>query len=69
VRLIANIGAHFDPIEDVTLADARQLVDFIRELTKFSTFFRSSSMSGEQHRHSKPLNAPLRQHWVEGWTR
>jgi hypothetical protein len=35
VRLIGNAGAHFDPISDVSLVDARQLVDFIRELAKF----------------------------------
>jgi hypothetical protein len=35
VRLIGNAGAHFDPINDVSADDARQLVDFIRELTKF----------------------------------
>ncbi|MDE3119292.1 MAG: DUF4145 domain-containing protein, partial [Nitrospirota bacterium] len=28
VRLIGNNGAHFDPINDVSLDDARQLVDF-----------------------------------------
>jgi len=35
VRLIGNVGAHFDPISDVSLDDARQLIDFIRELAKF----------------------------------
>ncbi|MBI2883455.1 MAG: DUF4145 domain-containing protein [Candidatus Methylomirabilis oxyfera] len=35
VRLIGNVGAHFDPISDISLDDARQLIDFIRELTKF----------------------------------
>lgn len=35
VRLIGNTGAHFDPINNVELDDARQLIDFIRELTKF----------------------------------
>lgn len=35
VRLIGNAGAHFDPINEVSVDDARQLVEFIRELAKF----------------------------------
>ena len=35
VRLVGNSGAHFDPMDDVSLDDARQLVDFVRELLKF----------------------------------
>jgi hypothetical protein len=35
VRLIGNAGAHFDPINEVSADDARQLVNFIRELAKF----------------------------------
>lgn len=35
IRLIGNTGAHFDPINNVSLDDARQLIDFIRELAKF----------------------------------
>ena len=35
VRLIGNLGAHFDPINKVSQDDARQLIDFIRELAKF----------------------------------
>jgi hypothetical protein len=35
VRLIGNAGAHFDPINEVSAEDARQLVNFIRELSKF----------------------------------
>lgn len=35
VRLIGNAGAHFDPINQVSIDDARQLVDFIRELAKY----------------------------------
>ncbi|PKM45892.1 MAG: hypothetical protein CVV05_06470 [Gammaproteobacteria bacterium HGW-Gammaproteobacteria-1] len=35
VRLIGNTGAHFDPINDVSPNDARQLIDFIRELAKY----------------------------------
>jgi hypothetical protein len=35
VRLVGNLGAHFDPIDSVSLEDARQLIDFIRELAKF----------------------------------
>ena len=35
VRLVGNAGAHFDPINSVSVDDARQLIDFIRELSKF----------------------------------
>lgn len=35
VRLVGNSGAHFDPIEKVSIEDARQLVNFIRELLKY----------------------------------
>lgn len=35
VRLVGNIGAHFDPIQQVSMEDARQLTDFIRELLKY----------------------------------
>jgi hypothetical protein len=35
VRLVGNAGAHFDPIDEVSLDDARQLTDFIRELLKY----------------------------------
>lgn len=35
VRLIGNAGAHFDPLNDVSLDDARQLLSFILELAKF----------------------------------
>jgi len=35
VRLVGNTGAHFDPIEQVTIEDAQQLVNFIRELLKY----------------------------------
>lgn len=35
VRLVGNAGAHFDPIENITIDDARQLVNFIRELLKY----------------------------------
>jgi hypothetical protein len=35
VRLIGNAGAHYDPLTKVSIDDARQLVDFIRELAKF----------------------------------
>lgn len=35
VRLIGNIGAHFDPIEKINLDDAKQLLTFIRELLKY----------------------------------
>jgi hypothetical protein len=35
VRLVGNAGAHFDPMEKVTVEDARQLIEFIRELAKY----------------------------------
>jgi Domain of unknown function (DUF4145) len=35
VRLVGNSGAHFDPLSDVSLEDARQLVELVRELAKF----------------------------------
>jgi hypothetical protein len=35
VRLIGNVGAHFDPIEQVSINDARQLVSFVRELLQY----------------------------------
>jgi hypothetical protein len=35
VRLAGNVGAHFDPIEQVTPEDAQQLLNFIRELLKY----------------------------------
>ncbi len=35
VRLVGNTGAHFDPMDQVTVQDAQQLVNFIRELLKY----------------------------------
>jgi len=35
VRLIGNVGAHFDPIQTVTVDDAKQLLSFVRELLKY----------------------------------
>ena len=35
VRLIGNIGAHFDPLRDVPIDDARQLLAFLRELIMY----------------------------------
>ncbi|MCG3134370.1 MAG: hypothetical protein HMLKMBBP_01676 [Planctomycetes bacterium] len=35
VRLIGNVGAHFDPMEEVSAADARALVEFVIELLKY----------------------------------
>jgi hypothetical protein len=34
VRLVGNRGAHFDPIEDVSPEDAKQLIGFVRELLR-----------------------------------
>lgn len=35
VRLVGNLGAHFDPMETVTHEDAQQLIDFIKSLTDY----------------------------------
>jgi hypothetical protein len=35
VRLIGNVGAHFDPMQDVSKADAQQLVNFMGELLRY----------------------------------
>jgi hypothetical protein len=35
VRLIGNQGAHFDPIQMITMDDAKQLLSFVRELLKY----------------------------------
>ena len=35
VRLIGNDGAHYDPINPVTVDDAKQLLGFMRELLKY----------------------------------
>jgi len=35
VRLIGNTGAHFDPIQKVSMTDAQQLVSFVRQLLEF----------------------------------
>ncbi len=35
VRLIGNVGAHFDPIEDVSEEDADDMIGFVRELLRF----------------------------------
>lgn len=35
VRLIGNVGAHFDPIQDVSKADAQQLLKFISSLLEY----------------------------------
>jgi len=35
VRLVGNLGAHFDPIKSVSKNDALQLVSFVRELLKY----------------------------------
>lgn len=36
VRLIGNVGAHFDPIQQISDNDAQQLVSFVRELLKYT---------------------------------
>lgn len=35
VRLIGNAGAHFDPLDEVSNEDAQQLINLIRELTRY----------------------------------
>lgn len=35
VRLVGNVGAHFDPINSVSSDDAQQLLSFVRELLKY----------------------------------
>jgi hypothetical protein len=35
VRLVGNVGAHFDPIKKIDKKDAEQLVSFVRELLKY----------------------------------
>ena len=35
VRLIGNTGAHFDPIKDVSISDANDIINFISELLNY----------------------------------
>ncbi len=35
VRLVGNVGAHFDPLNCVSKRDAEQLISFVRELLKY----------------------------------
>ncbi|OMD61043.1 DUF4145 domain-containing protein [Paenibacillus odorifer] len=35
IRLIGNMGAHFDPLNEVQMEDAKQLQAFVRELLKY----------------------------------
>lgn len=35
VRLVGNVGAHYDPMDAVVLSDADQLIKFIRELLNY----------------------------------
>jgi Domain of unknown function (DUF4145) len=35
VRLVGNVGAHFDPINNVSKEDAKELVSFVRELLRY----------------------------------
>lgn len=34
IRVLGNVGAHYDPLTPVTLEDAQQLITFLRELLK-----------------------------------
>jgi len=35
VRLVGNVGAHFDPMKQISKEDAQQLISFIRELMRY----------------------------------
>jgi len=35
IRLVGNIGAHYDPEQDVSIEDAKELLGFTRELLRF----------------------------------
>ncbi len=35
IRLVGNVGAHFDPIDDVTLAEATDLAKLTRQLLHY----------------------------------
>ena len=35
VRLVGNVGAHFDPISSVSTKDAEDLISFVRELLRY----------------------------------
>lgn len=35
VRLVGNVGAHFDPMDTVSKRDAEQLIGFVRELLRY----------------------------------
>ena len=35
VRLVGNVGAHFDPISSVSMKDAEDLISFVRELVRY----------------------------------
>jgi len=35
IRLVGNTGAHFDPINPASKADAQQLISFVRELLRY----------------------------------
>jgi hypothetical protein len=35
VRLVGNVGAHYDPIDTVAVSDAEQLINFIHELLNY----------------------------------
>jgi len=35
IRLIGNVGAHFDPMQTVSMEDANQLLLFVREIVKY----------------------------------
>jgi hypothetical protein len=48
VRLIGNVGAHFDPLEDVESRDAEQLRDSIHKLLSYLYIPRVSWRTAEQ---------------------
>ena len=44
VRLIGNDGAHFDPINDISISDANDIINFISELLNY-IYILSSNLS------------------------
>ena len=36
VRLASNLGAHFDPIQPLSKEDAQQLINFVREILRYT---------------------------------
>lgn len=56
VRLIGNVGAHFDPIDEVTAEDAASLIGFAREFLKY--IYELPAQLGRQQRAGGSATAP-----------